>query len=97
VKYLASADAERILGETGTVIPAMNGLQENWVASVPTMDLQVFLDAVEYSFPLPAPPVGPEWGNDVSAFLTEAWGAGMPPEEVCARADEVADAALKAS
>jgi multiple sugar transport system substrate-binding protein len=97
VKYLASADAERILGETGTVIPAMEGLQEDWVASIPSMDLQVFIDAVDYSFPLPAPPVGPEWGNDVSAFLTEAWGAGMPPEEVCARADEVADAALKAS
>ena len=28
VKYLASADAERILGETGTVIPAMERLQE---------------------------------------------------------------------
>ena len=96
VKYLASADAERILGETGTVIPAMEGLQEDWVASIPALDLQVFLDAVEYSFPLPAPKAGPEWGNDVMAVLIEAWSGGIPPEEVCARVDEAADAALSA-
>ena len=96
VKYLASADAERILGSTGTVIPAMHGLQEDWVASLPTLDLQVFLDAVDYSFPVPNPKSGPEWENDVDATLIEAWSGGIPRDEVCARVDEVADAALKA-
>jgi multiple sugar transport system substrate-binding protein len=96
VKYLASADAERILGETGTVIPAMEGLQEDWVASIPGMDLQVFIDAVDYSFPLPASPAGPEWETKLGETLIEGWSGGIPPDEICARADEAADAALSA-
>ncbi len=96
VKFLAGEEAERILGETGTVIPAMAGLQEGWVASVPEMDLQVFLDAVDYSFELPSPPVGDEWSYDLEAVLIEAWSGGIPRDEVCVRADEVADAALAA-
>src|SRR5215213_3101618 len=92
VKYLASADAERILGETGTVIPAMEGLQEDWVASIPGMDLQVFIDAVDYSFPLPASPAGPEWSNKVVETLIEGWSGGIPADEICVRADEAADA-----
>jgi multiple sugar transport system substrate-binding protein len=96
VKFLASADAERILGSTGTVIPAMEGLQEEWVASLPTLDLQVFLDAVDYSFPVPNPQAGPEWESNVNEVLIEAWSGGISRDEVCARADEAADAALKA-
>jgi multiple sugar transport system substrate-binding protein len=95
VKYLASADAERILGSTGTVIPAMEGLQEEWVASLPTLDLQVFLDAVDYSFPVPNPQAGPEWEANVNEVLIEAWSGGISRDEVCARADEAADAALR--
>ncbi|MDR7079485.1 multiple sugar transport system substrate-binding protein [Neobacillus niacini] len=53
VKYLGSKDAAQVFAETGTVIPALNGMQEAWLESVPTMNLQVFIDALEYSHPLP--------------------------------------------
>jgi multiple sugar transport system substrate-binding protein len=96
VKFLASAEAETILGETGTVIPAMEGLQEAWVASLPSLDLQIFLDAVEYSYPVPNPTAGPEWETDVVAVLAETWSGGIPRDEVCARANEAANAALSA-
>lgn len=96
VKYLASADAERILGSTGTVIPAMEGLQEEWVASLPNLDLKVFVDAVGYSFPVPNPLSGQEWSDDVDATLIEAWSGGIPRDEVCARVNDAANAALKA-
>ena len=79
VKYLASADAERILGSTGTVIPAMQGLQEEWVSSLPNFDLQVFLDAVDYSFPVPNPKSGPEWANDVDADAHRGLERRHPP------------------
>lgn len=97
VRFLASADAETILGSTGTVIPAMAGMQEEWVASLPGLDLQVFLDAADYSFPVPNPLSGDEWSNDVDATLIEAWSGGIPRDEVCARVNEVANAALKAT
>lgn len=96
VKYLASGDAERILGSTGTVIPAMEGLQEEWVASIPSLDLQVFLDAVGYSFPVPNPQAGPEWETNVNEVLIEAWSGGISRDEVCTRANDAANAALKA-
>ncbi len=96
VKYLASADGERILGSTGTVIPAMEGLQEEWVASLPALDLKVFVDAVDYSFPVPNPLSGQEWSDDVDATLIEAWSGGISRDEVCARVNDAANAALKA-
>ena len=96
VKFLASAEAELILGQTGTVIPAMEGQQEDWVASIPSMDLQIFIDAVDYTFPLPSPLAGPEWGDDVMEVLIEGWSGGIPREEICVRANEAANAALSA-
>ncbi len=94
VKFLASEEAERILGESGTVIPAMQGLQEDWVASVPDLDLQIFLDALDYSFPLPSPPSGPEWRAEVEEVLIEGWSGNIPADEICDQAAEAANAAL---
>ncbi len=94
VKFLASKEAEQILGQSATVIPAMDGLQEDWVASVPDMDLQIFLDALEYSFPLPSPPSGPEWRDLFEETLIEGWSGNIPAEEICDRAAEAANAAL---
>jgi multiple sugar transport system substrate-binding protein len=96
VKFLTTSEAEQILGDTGTVIPAMAGMQDAWLQSVPTLDLQVFLDAIDYSFPVPNPRAGGEWYDDVMEVLIEAWSGGIPREEVCERADEAANAALSA-
>ena len=94
VNFLASQEAEAILGQSATVIPAMEGLQEDWVASVPDLDLQIFLDALDYSFPLPSPPTGPEWRDLVEEVLIEGWSGDLPAEEICTRAAEAANAAL---
>ena len=96
VTFLASKDAEQILADTATVIPAMNGLQESFLASIPTLDLQVFLDAVDYSFPVPNPQAGPEWETNVIEVLAEGWSGGIPREEMCARIAEAATAGLEA-
>jgi multiple sugar transport system substrate-binding protein len=97
VKFLASEDAELILGQTGTVIPAMQGLQEDWVASMPDLDLQVFLDAVDYSFPFPAPPSGPEWRARLEETLIEGWSGNIPEDEICVQAAAAANEALGGS
>lgn len=94
VKFLASEKAERILGQSATVIPAMTGLQEEWVASVPDMDLKIFLDALDYSISLPAPLSGPEWEDAIEKVLIEGWGGNIPPEQIADQAAKAADAAL---
>ncbi len=95
VKFLGSQEAEEILAETATVIPAMNGLQETWKAAVPEMDLQVFLDAVDYSVPYPTAPTGAEWESNLNDVIVEAWSGGIPQDEVCQRAAEAVNDALK--
>lgn len=94
VKFLASEEAERVLGQTATVIPAYEGLQEEWVASVPELDLQIFLDALEYSFPLPAAPTGPEWRNRIEETLIEGWSGNIPAEDISDIAAERANEVL---
>jgi len=94
VKFLASEEAERILGQTATVLPAMEGLQEEWVAATPEMDLQIFLDAIDYSVARPSPPTGPEWENEIERVLIEGWGGNIPRDEIANQAAEAANAAL---
>ncbi len=94
VKFLGSQEAEQILAETATVIPSMNGLQETWVQSVPDIELQVFLDAVEYSVPMPTAPGGAEWQSKLGEVIIGAWSGDIPRDQVCQRATEAVNAAL---
>lgn len=94
VKFLGSEEAERILGETTTVTPAMEGTQQTWLDSVPDMNLQVFLDAVEYAQVMPAPVSGTEWQVNVEDVLVDTWTGNIPPEESCDRAAAAANSAL---
>jgi multiple sugar transport system substrate-binding protein len=71
-------------------------MQESWIASVPNLDLQVFLDAVEYSFPVPNPPSGSEWETNVVEVLADVWSSGSIPDDYCARIEEAATAGLEA-
>lgn len=94
VKFLGTEEAQRILAETGTVIPAMNGLQDAWVESIPEMNLQVFIDAVDYAVPFPTTPKGYEWGEKATEVLRNAWLGNVPRDQICSRAAEAANAAL---
>lgn len=94
VKFLGSKEAQQILAEESAVIPAMNGLQDKWSASVPSMALQVFLDAVDYAVPFPVTPKGPEWFGEVDRVLQDAWLGAVPREQLCQKAAAAADAAL---
>src|SRR5690606_20781400 len=51
--FLASKDAQQQQGEVGSIIPAFTGTQQSFIDSLPGIDLQVFLDAVDYAKPLP--------------------------------------------
>ncbi len=94
VKFLGSQPAQQILGESGQVIPAMNGLQEAWKESIETMDVQVFLDAVAYSVPMPSSPKGAGWQAELQDVVVQAWSGDLPADQVCTRAAEAVQAAL---
>ena len=94
VKFLGSQQAQQIQAETGTVIPAMLGLQDIWVDATPDMNLQVFINEVEHAVPLPTSPRGPEWDNTVTQTLREAWLGTIPRDQICQTVTDRANTAL---
>ncbi len=95
VKFLGSQEAEKILADSGTVIPAYKGLQENWVKSIPNMHLQYFLDELSYSVPYPTAAQGMEWNTKVAEVLGDVWTGNRPIDSACTDAVSEASPSLK--
>lgn len=94
VRFLAGEEAEQILGDSGATIPAYSGLQDPWLQANPDMNLQVFIDAVEYSQQVPDPEVGFEWQIEIQSVVIEGWGGDIPADEIGAQAAAAANAVL---
>ena len=94
VKFLGSEEAAKIQAESGTVIPAYAGMQDVWVKSVPSMNLQTFIDELAYAVPYPTAAQGMEWNSKVAEVLTEVWMGNTPPDNMCADAAAAANAVL---
>ena len=94
VKFLGGEEAAKIQAESGTVIPAYAGMQDVWVGSVPAMNLQSFIDSLEYAVPYPTAAQGMEWNAEVAKVLTEVWMGNTPPDNMCADAAAAANAVL---
>lgn len=92
--YLASEDAQRAQGEFGSVIPAFDGTQESFGQSMPQANLQVFLDAVSYSQPLPVSANSAAWNALEAELLPQAFSGERPVAEVTAELAEKMDEAL---
>ncbi|MEH7180154.1 sugar ABC transporter substrate-binding protein [Neobacillus vireti] len=95
VQYLGSADAAQVFAETGTVIPAYNGLQDAWLEAVPTMNLKAFIDAVEYSRPLPnIEQTSALWASETN-ILKRAWSGEISVEKAAKELAAEAEGILK--
>lgn len=88
VQFLGSKEAAEVYAKTGTVIPAYNGTQDAWMKSAPDLNLQVFIDAAEYSIPLPnVKSTGEIWQYEIDV-LKKAWSGDISVEEA---ADELTE------
>lgn len=76
-KFLGSEEANKIQGETGTVIPAYEGTQDAWVKSNPNFNLQVFIDMTKDAIPYPASVETRKWQLIETETLTKAWSGKM--------------------
>ncbi|NLG98559.1 MAG: sugar ABC transporter substrate-binding protein [Chloroflexi bacterium] len=94
VAFLGSKEAQNILAKTGAVIPAYEGMQQDWVNAIPDMDLQVFIDATEYAVPYPTTAVGPEWSAKIMETFGQVWAGNLPIDQACELAAEEANRAL---
>lgn len=95
VKFLGSKETAEIYAKTGTVIPAYNGTQEAWLKSVPTLNLQAFIDGAEYAYPLPsAKNTGAIWQHETD-ILKKAWSGEESVEEAVKELSKKAEEELK--
>ncbi|GAB2735347.1 extracellular solute-binding protein [Arthrobacter bambusae] len=82
VAFLGTQDAAKIQAETGTVIPAFNGTQDAWVKSVPSVDLNVFLDLAKDASPYPASANTAAWNELENTLLPQAFAGTKPVADV---------------
>nr|WP_257953730.1 sugar ABC transporter substrate-binding protein [Nocardioides sp. B-3] len=94
LQYLGSEDAARVLGESGTVIPAYDGTQQARVEAAPEYDPGVFLDAVDYASPLPVSADTAAWNEAEAKYLTKARSGEMQVEEAAQQLADDMDAVL---
>jgi len=72
--FASGEEAAKIQAKNGAVLPAFKGTEATWMAAMPEFaNLQVFVDALEYSVPLPVQGNAAEWQGLQAEYLTGAW------------------------
>jgi len=61
LKTLSNKQSEQWLAETGFSIPAYKGTEDAWIKSIPSVDLQVFIDSLEFGVPYPVSENTTKW------------------------------------
>jgi multiple sugar transport system substrate-binding protein len=92
--FLAGEEAQQAQGDAGAVVPAFTGTQSSFTASMPDADLQVFLDAVDYSRPLPVSLNSAEWNALETELLPQAFSGERPVADVATDLADQMNAAL---
>lgn len=64
VKYLAGKEANEIWAKSGVVIPARKDVLDTWKETYPNLNLQAYIDELDYSVMYPVSKNTPKW-NDV--------------------------------
>lgn len=93
--YLGSEEAQTTQAEMGAANPAFNETQTAFVESVPSFDLQVFLDeANDYAFPYPISKNTAAWNQLESDLLPAAFSGERPVADVAKELAEKMNEAL---
>lgn len=88
IKSLTSEQANTDIAESGYSIPAMTSTGDIWLDSVPSMDLQVFLDAQENGVAYPISERTSEWQDIETKEIQGAFLEGTSIDEALDRVAE---------
>lgn len=84
VEYLASEEANTILGNSGAAIPTFKGCDALYFAQYPDYNMDIFADeAANMSVPYPASKTSAEWGDIVWNELVSAYSLEITVDEAC--------------
>ena len=76
--YLASKEAQQQQGDMGAIIPAFTGTQDAFAKSMGDVDLQVFLDELDYAKPLPSSANTAAWNALETKYLPGVFAGSEP-------------------
>lgn len=84
VEYLASEEANTILGNSGAAIPTFKGCDALYFAQYPDYNMSIFADeAANMSYPYPTSKTAAEWGDIVWNELVSAYSLDITVDEAC--------------
>ncbi|WP_096185579.1 ABC transporter substrate-binding protein [Evansella halocellulosilytica] len=81
VKTLTNKTANKNIAESGFSIPAYEGTEGEWLESIPSVDLQVFIDSIEFGVPSPNSKNSAEWQDVEIKELQDAFLGRQTLEE----------------
>lgn len=73
VKYLASEEANQIWADSGVVIPAHTDVLDTWVDAYPDINLQAYVDQLDYAVMYPVSGETAKWNDLENTSLREMW------------------------
>lgn len=82
-KLISKGFSQKLAAE-GITIPSYAGMETDWVNAIPSMNLNVFIDAQDYSWPYPVSRKTSEWMSIELRELRDAWLGNKSVDEAMA-------------
>ena len=92
--WLASAEAQKIQGESGSVISARFDAQDLFAKAYPQYHLEAYTNHSDIAYPLPVCMNAAELYDMEATWLTKAYTGEMSLADACAQLKTEADALL---
>lgn len=95
IEYLASEEANQIWAESGVVIPGHQGALDTWLESRPDLNLEAYVNSLEYSVPFPISKNSSVWNDYESEAITKIYSLEVSVEDGLKELAEKMNAALE--
>ncbi|WP_181015506.1 ABC transporter substrate-binding protein [Alkalispirochaeta sphaeroplastigenens] len=96
LEHLISREFAARLAAEAITIPGYEGMADAWIEAIPSMDLQVFIDAQSYSWPYPVSRNTSEWMSIETREMRDVWLGAREVSEAMATIAEEMDRVLAA-
>lgn len=95
VKFLGGKEANEIWAKSGVVIPARMDVLDIWKDTYPNLNLQAYVDGLDYSTIYPVSKNTPKWNDIELKYIKEMWSGKISVEEGLKKIGEEMDEALQ--
>ena len=95
VKYLGGKEANEIWAKSGAVIPARTEALDIWKEAYPNLNLQAFIDQLDYAEMYPVSKDTSKWNDLENEYIKKIWNGDMSVEEGLKKLAEEMDKILE--